>query len=424
VKRLGLFWFLLLIAFLESCTLEDQLAVPTFGDSEFISQTTPLDQAMKNGLDGIYSVVNGADRFGQTIVLKWNAKDRLTILTGQDVSYFVLQAGRVDSVFYFEGYWRSQVSRRTGLARMVILEETGGRRLMGDVSAGTDIILEGNIGNESDEPSIPVLFRFQRPIRPEILAEKFSIIAHRGGGRTADLVPHSENTVELVRIAEWFGSNAVEIDVRLSKDGVPILYHDNTLNPRLVQKISMLGSVEEYTFAQLHSFVRLINGEQIPTLDESLRAIVYETNLKFVWLDSKTDERDLIQRMVPLLQQYTAEAAVLAGQGLRDSLEILVGVPSDEIYDELLRYPSYTSVPSIAEKSLDKARVLNAQVWAPLWSGGINPGDNAIARQEGRRIIVWTLDEPEFVRQYITSGEYDGILSNYPTIVAYYHYVR
>ncbi len=112
------------------------------------------------------------------------------------------------------------------------------------------------------------------------------------------------------------------------------------------------------------------------------------------------------------------------GKGVRDSLEIMVGVPSDEVYQELTRYPGFTSVPSIAEKSLEKARVLDARVWAPLWSGGINPADNAVARGEGRRIFVWTLDEPDFVRQFINSGEYNGILSNYPMIVAYYHYVR
>ncbi|MBE0558810.1 MAG: glycerophosphodiester phosphodiesterase [Proteobacteria bacterium] len=312
----------------------------------------------------------------------------------------------------------------TGLAQFVISKESGGRQLMGDPSASTDLILEGTVSDGDGRPTDPVVFRFERPIRPEVLSQKFSILAHRGGGRTSDFVPHSENTVELVRIAGWFGANGVEIDVRLTNDGVPVLYHDNTLNPRLVQKIPMIGRMEDYSFAQLRSFVRLINGEQIPTLDEVLKTVVYETNLKFVWLDSKTEDQDLVERMVPLLEQYTAEAANLAGQGLRDSLDIMVGVPSDNIYDELLRYPNYTSVPSIAEKDLDKALTLDSRVWAPLWSSGINEGDIAVAHSEGRRVITWTLDEPEFVRLYINSGLYDGILTNYPSIVAYYHYVR
>lgn len=419
-----LFIALTIIAALSACTLEDQLAVPTFGDSEFISQTYPLDRALKNSLNGVYSVDRGQDRFGETVVLLWNAKDRMTVLSGRDVGYFVLQAGRLDSVFFFEGYWRKQVSQQTGLARFVISKESGGRLLMGDPSAAPDLLLEGSVGDGDGRPADPVLLRFERPIRPEVLSQKFSVLAHRGGGRTSDLIPHSENTVELVRIAEWFGANGVEIDVRLTADGVPVLYHDNTLNPRLVQKIPMIGRMEDYTFAQLRSFVRLLNGEQIPTLDEVLRAVVYETNLKFVWLDSKTEDQDLVTRMVPLLEQYTAEAAALVAQGLRDSLDIMVGVPSDAIYDELLRYPSYRSVPSLAEKTLERAQALNSRVWAPVWSGGIDAAAIATAHAEGRRVFTWTLDTPEFVQQYIASGLYDGILSNYPSIVAYYHYVR
>jgi hypothetical protein len=43
---------------------------------------------------------------------------------------------------------------------------------------------------------------------------------------------------------------------------------------------------------------------------------------------------------------------------------------------------------------------------------------------EGRRVFVWTLDVPAYVQEYIANGRFDGILSNYPSIVAYYHYVR
>jgi glycerophosphoryl diester phosphodiesterase len=63
-------------------------------------------------------------------------------------------------------------------------------------------------------------------------------------------------------------------------------------------------------------------------------------------------------------------------------------------------------------------------VWAPLWSTGTNPSDNATARSDGRRVFVWTLDDPLFVQQYVQGGQYDGILTDYPTIVAYNRYVR
>lgn len=388
------------------------------------SNTYPLTTVQKKNLEGIYLVESGSEVFGSTVVVKWNTGSHMTILTGENVSYLVMQAGHLDSVFFFEGYWRSQNSSRSGRAEFTIAKQAGGRRLMGDSSASGQCVIEGSVGEGNGEPSIPVLLRYQWAIRPEILARRFWIVAHRGGGRMSEHPPQSENTAELIRLAEQFGANGIEIDVRLTKDDVPVLYHDNTLNPRLVQKTPMLGGVEDYTYPQLYTFIRLLNGERIPTLDEALRTVVYETNLSFVWLDMKTEERDLVRRVVPLLEQYMTEASNLALQGKRDSLEIMVGVPTDNIYHELLAYPPYRSVPSVSENSLEWARTLGSRVWGPLWSKGISFQDNAVARSEGRRIFVWTLDEPQFIQQYDQSGQYDGILTDYPTIVAYYHYVR
>ncbi|HEX9615121.1 MAG TPA: glycerophosphodiester phosphodiesterase family protein, partial [Bacteroidota bacterium] len=381
---------ILVLATANSCVFDDPLNVVRLpGPSSRIGQMDSLNEAQKSRLEGIYLVEAGSQYFGSTVVVKWNSRKHLTIFTGESVSYLVLEAGHLDSIFFLEGYWRSQNSLRSGLAQFEILKDGGGKRLMGDTLAMGQLIIEGEIGEENNRPSIPVVLRFLWAIRSEILARNFWILAHRGGGIMSGHLPHSENTVELIRLAEQFGANGVEIDVRLTKDNFPVLYHDNTLNPRLVRKTPMLGGVEDYTLAQLRTFVRLINGEQIPTLDEALRVIVYETDLRFVWLDSKTEGKDLMKQMVPLMQQYMAEAGVLVGLGLRDSLEIMMGVPTDKIYEEVLKYPGFAAVPTIAEKSLEKARTMNARVWAPLWSNGINNADNAIARSEGRRIFVW-----------------------------------
>jgi glycerophosphoryl diester phosphodiesterase len=43
---------------------------------------------------------------------------------------------------------------------------------------------------------------------------------------------------------------------------------------------------------------------------------------------------------------------------------------------------------------------------------------------EGRKVFVWTLDEPSFIQDYINNGNFDGVLSNYPSLIAYYHYIR
>jgi len=51
------------------------------------------------------------------------------------------------------------------------------------------------------------------------------LIAHRGGGRLAP-----ENTLAAMRVGAAMGYGMVEFDVKLSRDGVPFLLHDDTVD--------------------------------------------------------------------------------------------------------------------------------------------------------------------------------------------------
>ena len=43
---------------------------------------------------------------------------------------------------------------------------------------------------------------------------------------------------------------------------------------------------------------------------------------------------------------------------------------------------------------------------------------------QGRKAFVWTLDQPDLINQFINQGHFDGILSNYASLVAYNYYVK
>jgi glycerophosphoryl diester phosphodiesterase len=401
-----------------SCTLDEDVAVPAFADSDFITQTNPLTPGQEEAVEGVYFVELGRERFGDSVVIK-KSGDRLSIFSGVQSGYFILQAGRLDSVFFFQGYWRRQVSTETGAAILRIDKDEGGRRLMGDPSSTGLIRLKGGLGAGDSNPNEQASFRYSRPINPVTKAMRFYVVAHRGGGRTSDFIPKSENSVELIRIAERFGASGIEIDVRLSKDGIPYLYHDNGLNNRLVMKTPLVGPSEEYTFAQLRSFVTLLNGERIPSLDEVLKAVVEETTLKFVWLDSKSEEKGLLAKVLPIQQKYLQ----LAQQRGRE-LEIVIGMPTEEVLNEFLALPSYQTIPSLCELETEDVRQANSRVWGPRWTRGTLDQEVASIRSEGRLAIPWTLDVNGYIQQYVNRGIYDGILTNYPMTVAYYHYMR
>jgi glycerophosphoryl diester phosphodiesterase len=62
------------------------------------------------------------------------------------------------------------------------------------------------------------------PTGPSFFASA-PVIGHRGAARLAP-----ENTLAGLRMAAALGANCVEFDVRLTKDGVPVLFHDDTMD--------------------------------------------------------------------------------------------------------------------------------------------------------------------------------------------------
>jgi len=88
------------------------------------------------------------------------------------------------------------------------------------------------------------------------------IIAHRGGGALAP-----ENTLAGLRRAASLGYSAVEFDVMLSRDGVPVLMHDETLD-RTTNGRGAVAATPYATLAALDAgskFGAPFAGEPIPT---------------------------------------------------------------------------------------------------------------------------------------------------------------
>ncbi|MCJ7824791.1 MAG: hypothetical protein MUP44_07820, partial [Anaerolineales bacterium] len=93
------------------------------------------------------------------------------------------------------------------------------------------------------------------------------VIAHRGASAIAP-----ENTLSAFRKAEELGADAIEFDVKLSRDGVPIILHDMTLE----RTTDGEGEVKNLTFTELQrldagsKFSPVFTGERIPTLRQLL----------------------------------------------------------------------------------------------------------------------------------------------------------
>ncbi|HEY0039215.1 MAG TPA: glycerophosphodiester phosphodiesterase family protein [Flavisolibacter sp.] len=419
-----LFYLLCGCVFFFSCRREFEVVIPDTTWALFNSPTaTRLPSFTRNKVEGVYTLTQGADAFGSLTAAKWSytvtntdTLYHLSFFMEVASAYFICEGRLLDSTILLNGYWRRLTTSETGIVRLTIPKEAGTRHLLRDTAFNAlrdSITITGvySIGNTT--PDIPLTLRYTRPLNK---TKPFEILAHRGGGRTADRLPASENSVEMIRLASQFGATGIEIDVRMTKDGVPILFHDATLNERAVQQNGLLGPVENYTFAQLQTLVRLPKGERIPTLRQALETVVYNTPLDFVWLDTKYNGS--LQIMRDLQAEFLAKAAAI-----NRNLEIVIGIPDEQALINFKKLPSYQNIPSLVELGEEDARSLNAKVWAPQWTLGLQNEEVQRMQNEGRRAFTWTMDVPQNILQYMQQANFNGILSNYPSLVAYYYYV-
>lgn len=414
MKKLILIFASLL--FIYSCNNEVDVINPVIDPSNFLSQTTPLPNNSKLVMEGIYEVTQGNDLLGDQVVVKWN-RDRLSIFSEKNGGYIVMNGGSLDSVLFFLGYWRYSTNLETGVINFYVPATEGGGQILSGDTTNTIIKFVGEYGIGNDVANNPITLNYKRPFSQEVKQSDFYILAHRGGGRNSDYLGVSENSIEMINIAERFGSTGIEIDARLSKDGVPFLYHDGDINLRLCQKSLIWGEIEDFTWAQLRTLVNLRNGEKIPSLEEALEFVLEETNIRVVWLDTK--DVDVVPASIELLTEIN-DRAILMGRDLK----IYLGIPADDIYEAFLAQPNYQDVPSLVELSIDQVREANALIWAPRWTQGTQNATVQQMQAEGRKVFTWTLDDATYIEEFINTGQFDGILTNYPTIVSYYHYIR
>ena len=93
------------------------------------------------------------------------------------------------------------------------------------------------------------------------------ILAHRGAGKLAP-----ENTLAAIRRGCAMGFRAIEIDARLTKDEVPVVIHDRTLE-RTTDGTGAVGEAAAADIARLDAgawFAPEYRGERVPTLAETI----------------------------------------------------------------------------------------------------------------------------------------------------------
>lgn len=227
-------------------------------------------------------------------------------------------------------------------------------------------------------------------------------IAHRGG---ALLAP--ENTLAAVDEAARRGYRAVEVDVQLTADGIPVLMHDDTL-VRTAGGSGLVASTPAADLAGLDAggwFAPRFAGTRIPTLEQALER--FQRHGMQALIELKAGEGQdpsrlgrVVARTVarcwqpepPLLISFSPEALVAAASEQP-------GIPRALLLDSPWRPDWRDAMRAAQATSLD------------VDHGMLTRDRVAEVRDAGVRLVAWTVNRPERATQLLEWGV-DGITTD------------
>jgi glycerophosphoryl diester phosphodiesterase len=225
------------------------------------------------------------------------------------------------------------------------------------------------------------------------------IIGHRGASAMAP-----ENTMAAFREAIAAGSDGIEFDVRLTRDGVPVIIHDSTLR----RTTSLPHRIADLTWSQLASL-----NVGVPSL-EQLFALFEENDLG-LYLEMKSDsplEREpLAEACCRLINQYSFNARVFVECFDLPALEIVKKI-APEIKTAALFEPGFNPSVLSDQRILNRATEIGASALA-LHHRLARRSLVQKTRDAGLTVAVWTVDDPTWIERARSMG-IDALITNNP----------
>ena len=126
--------------------------------------------------------------------------------------------------------------------------------------------------------------------------------AHRGYFDNRNGIPENSLPAFERAIEKGFG---VELDIQLSQDGVPMIFHDATLE----RMCGVEGNIWDYTAQQLQEMKLLGTDHTIPTLEQALTLIDGRAVLLVEYKMDRVDTA-VCEESEKLLGQYTGEYCI------------------------------------------------------------------------------------------------------------------
>ena len=244
------------------------------------------------------------------------------------------------------------------------------------------------------------------------------VVAHRGSSYTL-----AEHTLDAYLRAIEEGADALECDVRLTRDGHLVCVHDRTVDRTSsghgVVSDFDLDDLRGFDFGSWHSapdrYVEERDSTEAPVLTlDRLLGVVAETGIRLL-IETKHPTRyaGLVeQKLVGLLAQHGMLATgspvtvmSFAMVALRRIRLLAPGLRTVQLYRRVPTLRRDGSLPTVADVSGPGIAVVRA-----------DPGYVRRVHARGREVYVWTVDEPADIDLVLSLGV-DAVITNRPTDV-------
>lgn len=245
------------------------------------------------------------------------------------------------------------------------------------------------------------------------------VIAHKA--KVPELPP---NTLEGIEVIMQSDVGGIEIDIQLSKDGIPVVFHDDLLEEMTTGE----GPVSAYTAAELKNMRYILDGVTtpytIPTLREVFERVKNEKVLFLDIKDAKLKDTGMARAVAALVKEYHLYQTVIVEtfnplflyKMRKNDAQIMVqfdyvedATPTEEESPEQL-----ASIPWLLKQPFFHWLMRNAAV--PDLLGVRFSNDQQRIRylsDHGYPIIAWTIDDTAKAVELLEAGVM-GIQTNRP----------
>lgn len=217
------------------------------------------------------------------------------------------------------------------------------------------------------------------------------IIGHRGASAVAP-----ENTIAAFEAAIEAGADGIEFDVRLARDGVPVVIHDETL----YRTHRVRHRVADSSVNQLNTF-------EVPSLAQVFE--LFASNKLILYLELKGKETQLAEECCRLVEQYRLKERVIFECFEHSALQTIKNI------DSTLRTAALFQPP--ASFIVRRALGIEASEIA-LHHRLTNKRTVERARLADLNVVTWTVDDPAWIKRAQELGIHALITNDPAALIA------